>query len=243
MPSHSQLDANRANARLSTGPRTGPGKAASSQNNLRHGFRSQAVVLPGEDPAEFDDLLDQLTQHFAPTDLISQRCVAEMAGAEWCLARVRRLLNDALAENIAAVAELHPGASPDRLQRLAVETLNESRTSFSTWLRYEAKYQRDYERAYQTWAAYRKDCQTSAIKNIDAYVFAPMPGREIPQSASAQPRCTFEPNAGPPTPRSASFPAAPDSHSSAVAAKAPLPSPATPPESRVPAERLSAIRF
>ncbi len=202
MPTQAQLDANRANARHSTGPQTPEGKAASSQNNLRHGFRSQTVVLPGEDPAEFDALLDELNLHFEPDDLTDQRCVDEMAAAEWRLARVRRLLHDALAAQLESLAERHPGSSPDRLQRLAVEALNESRTSYSTWLRYESKFQRDYERAYPSWDAYQKARRVAALQHLEAEISAPGPA-SVPALA---PRRTFEPNFAPPTPRTSPCP-------------------------------------
>jgi hypothetical protein len=40
---------NRANAQLSTGPRTPAGKQRSSLNALRHGLTGQIVVMPTED--------------------------------------------------------------------------------------------------------------------------------------------------------------------------------------------------
>ena len=46
MTSQAQLDANPANAQLSSGPKSEVGKAAPAQNSTRHGFRSQAVLLP-----------------------------------------------------------------------------------------------------------------------------------------------------------------------------------------------------
>ena len=47
--SEKRLQANRANAKRSTGPRTQRGKAASRRNALKHGILSQpATLLPGE---------------------------------------------------------------------------------------------------------------------------------------------------------------------------------------------------
>ena len=54
-----QIEANRANALRSTGPRTEAGKAASSGNALRHGFTARRVVIEGEDPVLFDRLRDE----------------------------------------------------------------------------------------------------------------------------------------------------------------------------------------
>jgi hypothetical protein len=54
MASQAQLDANRLNSQFSPGPRTAEGKAASAANAFKHGLYSQAVVIPGEDPADYD---------------------------------------------------------------------------------------------------------------------------------------------------------------------------------------------
>ena len=42
-------EVNRANALLSTGPKTEEGKQRSSLNALRHGLTGQTVVMPTED--------------------------------------------------------------------------------------------------------------------------------------------------------------------------------------------------
>ena len=51
MATAAQIQANQHNAQLSTGPRTAEGKARSAANSTRHGFCSQSVLLPGDDPA------------------------------------------------------------------------------------------------------------------------------------------------------------------------------------------------
>ncbi len=58
-----QLAANRANARLSTGPRSAKGKAASSANALRHGL---AVPLSAD--AAFVSLVGALATALAGPD-------------------------------------------------------------------------------------------------------------------------------------------------------------------------------
>ncbi len=65
----------------------------SALNGLRHSFRSQSVLIPGDDPAQYQDLLDDLTTHFGvkPGDITDPRYVREMADAEWRLRRIRLL--------------------------------------------------------------------------------------------------------------------------------------------------------
>ena len=52
-----QIEANRANAQHSTGPRSETGKSTSCLNNFRHGFRSTFQILPTENEEEFESLL------------------------------------------------------------------------------------------------------------------------------------------------------------------------------------------
>ena len=58
--------ANRANARLSTGPRTESGKQRSSQNALSHGLTARTAVLPTEDPEAYQRHLQQFLDEYAP---------------------------------------------------------------------------------------------------------------------------------------------------------------------------------
>ena len=74
MASQKQIDANRINARKSTGPRSPEGKAASKRNRLTHGIRAEEHVLPGEDPAEFRRFVDDWADDWKP---------ATMAGSNW----------------------------------------------------------------------------------------------------------------------------------------------------------------
>ena len=53
MASDKQLAANRANAKLSTGPTTEAGKKRSRRNALKHGLLSTTLLLPTETLADF----------------------------------------------------------------------------------------------------------------------------------------------------------------------------------------------
>lgn len=152
MATAAQFAANRANAQHSTGPASAQGKARSARNNLRHGLRSESVLLPGDDPAEFDALLEDLLQHFCPRGLSAGRFVREMADAEWRLRRARACQRELLTAKIDELAPLHPGAAPVRLQALAFQALH-AETCFAQFLRYEVKFERQYDRAYNGWLA------------------------------------------------------------------------------------------
>ena len=91
MSTASQSAANLANSHLSTGPRTEEGKAASSQNSLKHGLTAKTVLLPGEDPAEYQSLNQGMTNDLAPGNTIESSLVTELINLQWRLQRVPRL--------------------------------------------------------------------------------------------------------------------------------------------------------
>ena len=55
MTSTKQIEANRKNATLSTGPRSEPGKDVSRQNALIHGLTAMQVVIEGEDGEHIEE--------------------------------------------------------------------------------------------------------------------------------------------------------------------------------------------
>jgi hypothetical protein len=209
--SAAQQAANQANAQHSTGPRTPEGKQASSRNSLRHGFRSRSVLLPGDDPAEYQALLDSLTEHFTPGDLIEERAVREMADAEWRLWRVREALEYALSQKCEQLAAEHPGAKPEDLQALAWIA---ARPDVGPLMKYEQKYERQYDRAFRTWTRYQEAKQMAEFRAAKEIV-RQAEAEERAVHAQAEERIEFlknkkranEPNsAGPATPRNAPCP-------------------------------------
>ena len=94
--SEKQMLANRQNALQSTGPRSAVGKGVSSQNAIRHGLRAENTVIPGEDPAEFDQFRNQLFQELTPVGVLESRLTAQIAAALWKFQRIDRMESDLL---------------------------------------------------------------------------------------------------------------------------------------------------
>ena len=59
MATEAQTNANRQNAKKSTGPRTPEGKNISSRNSLVHGMTSRKFLPPDGDSEEYFQLLDR----------------------------------------------------------------------------------------------------------------------------------------------------------------------------------------
>jgi hypothetical protein len=92
-----KLEANRANAQLSTGPRTADGRAISARNNFRHGFTGAFCVLPDEDAAAFAQFADDLEAEHEPATPTEVLLVAGMARHHWLTQRALRLQDELFA--------------------------------------------------------------------------------------------------------------------------------------------------
>ena len=93
-PSPARLTANRANATLSTGPKTEEGKAISSQNRRTHGLTyvgSLFHVLPCENPEDFQALQIDLVSEYLPQTRTEFCLVENMAQHQWLRDRALRL--------------------------------------------------------------------------------------------------------------------------------------------------------
>jgi len=97
MCTSAQINANRENSKLSTGPRTDEGKAVSSRNHLSHGLCSVDPVLPNENRDEFNALVQQCNAEWEPQTAHTRFMVQEMAEAVWKLARIKRIEADIIA--------------------------------------------------------------------------------------------------------------------------------------------------
>ncbi len=78
----------------STGPRTPAGLARASQNARTHGLSSLTsvfVLLPGEDPKEWIQLVDDLNNEFQPASRTERILVTDMAQSHWLTQRAVNL--------------------------------------------------------------------------------------------------------------------------------------------------------
>ena len=91
MASPAQTLANRGNAQLSSGPKTTEGKQASSRNATRHGLTGAQIVMPGEDPAVYEELRQGLHQSHRPSNDPERLLVDQIAANAWRLMRAQRV--------------------------------------------------------------------------------------------------------------------------------------------------------
>ena len=116
-----------------TGPRTVEGKAASSRNAFKHGLASGQIIVPGENLAEFEALLDQLRCEHRPANLTEDLLVRQIAQSWWLAQRALRLQNACF--------------GPDE-----VDTKN-----LALFLRYQTTHERAFHKALATLLQMRKE--------------------------------------------------------------------------------------
>jgi hypothetical protein len=113
MATQAQTTANRQNAQKSTGPRTTEGKAAVSQNAVKHGLFTRCDVIYGESQDEFDCHHDRILAELAPAGPIESIFAERIVTLSWRLKRAERIQNkaiDAMTEDYmsSALAKLFP---------------------------------------------------------------------------------------------------------------------------------------
>jgi hypothetical protein len=91
MATEAQAAANAANAQFSTGPRTIPGRAQSALNSLRHGLTAKTVLLPNEDPAEYQAFAVAMQADLGPDNVIEFSLAQELISLQGRLQRVPAL--------------------------------------------------------------------------------------------------------------------------------------------------------
>jgi hypothetical protein len=134
-----RLVANRANAQHSTGPKTAGGKAISSRNSTKHGLSSKQIVIPGEDPAEYDAHRDELISALKPANAVESDLVEELAANSWRLKRAHRF-------ETAILSEIAAG-SPDPDAAIAKAFLQQPK-ELERLIRYMTSIERAYWRVF-----------------------------------------------------------------------------------------------
>jgi hypothetical protein len=90
-----KLAANRRNQKLSHGPVTAEGRERIRAAHLRHGFYAQAQEVAlralGEEPAQFQELLEGLWEKCKPADALQEGLVTRLARAMWLMNRADRM--------------------------------------------------------------------------------------------------------------------------------------------------------
>jgi hypothetical protein len=90
MSSQKKIEANRANARLSSGPKSSFGKSKSSKNATKHGVYAVSTLLPDEDEALFKAIRTEQRDRFPSKSYVDRALVDQLVAELWRLRRISR---------------------------------------------------------------------------------------------------------------------------------------------------------
>ncbi len=121
--SEAKLEANRANAQLSSGPTSPEGKAKASLNAVKTGLTGRTVLLPADDAAEYERHIQAFAAEYAPVGPRESDLVQSIADTWWRLKRIPCLESALLAQGYLefsdSFAEHDPSVRPGLIQAQA----------------------------------------------------------------------------------------------------------------------------
>jgi hypothetical protein len=159
MSTTSQVLANQRNAQASTGPRTPEGKAISSRNALKFGLTSKQILLPWENPADFEALHAAIAEQFQPATDAESMLVDNIAVAEW---RERRT---EIAQTAWLEAQTKDIADSHKAVATAMYLASHQVEKFQ---KYAAAYRRERNRAWSKLEAMQKARRAEAERQAEA---------------------------------------------------------------------------
>ena len=143
-----QLEANRENAKHSTGPKTEEGKAKSAANSQKHCLTGGPVCLESESYEAFEELLQQIKRTYQPFTAVGDWVVTQIANTMWRMARADRMLGEL------EYASLNAFAEEDDTLLKRIERLERHRRSI----------ERSYHRFVKQWERCKTTNGNSAAK-------------------------------------------------------------------------------
>jgi hypothetical protein len=82
-----RVNANRENAKKSTGPKTVSGKFRSCRNALKHGLDSRKYLIIGEDVKEFQEMKESYIKMLEPSNILEVEECMQIIAVSWKIRR------------------------------------------------------------------------------------------------------------------------------------------------------------
>jgi hypothetical protein len=189
MSSRRQIDANRRNAQLSTGPQTPEGRAAVRSNALRHGLTAKIAVLDNENPEHFQEMLDAFRAEHQPVGPTEDLLVQQIVMAAWRLQRLRGVETGLFNLRMRALnREIeNEFGQPTGTERHAFVFRDDTRNSHAieNLFRYECRIERSFYKALHELQRLQADRppMTDPVEPAD-----PAPIQDVPPGAHPDPR-------------------------------------------------------
>jgi hypothetical protein len=99
MATEKQIEANRRNSQLSTGPRTDAGKSITRMNALKSGLHAESYVIRTEDPEALTQLTAEYYDEFHPVTPRQRDLLDTVIHNQWLIRRLRLTESDLYARH------------------------------------------------------------------------------------------------------------------------------------------------
>jgi hypothetical protein len=163
MTTSNQIDANRANAQHSTGPRTEEGKQKSSLNALRHGLTGQIVIMPTDDLQAYRRHLDSFNKEYYPEGATEEHLVQSLADTSWRLNRVAALESNVLSLGVTS-------DDPLKNAMAIAEALASQTKALANLSMHTQRLSRQFERTVNQLRALQQECRIKQSVELDRLV-------------------------------------------------------------------------
>src|SRR5690349_17509960 len=94
MTSEKQLEANRANAQKSTGPKTEEGKKRSAFNAMRHGLTAQVRVVPEDEFAAYREFTGKYMAALKPEGMLEEQQAIVHTHSLWQVHKIHTMMDN-----------------------------------------------------------------------------------------------------------------------------------------------------
>jgi hypothetical protein len=126
MSSQRQIEANRRNARLSTGPATEEGKNRSRQNALRHGLTAETVIGALEDAEDYAAFEMAVTSDYDAQTTVERELVLRLASLLWRLRRATAIETGLFELQVRHLLEFRRGRDDHRKRQHVIDQIYRS---------------------------------------------------------------------------------------------------------------------
>lgn len=160
--SQARIDANRANALKSTGPKSPEGKARSRMNAWKHGITAEHVLVSAEPAEDFEALALDYRSRLQPADGYELRLVDQLISIHWHIIRMRFIQSLHLQMELERLdldgLGLNPEIPTHYKVPLAYKALGESGRIIELTNRELSRLSREYARINQVFLDMRREC-------------------------------------------------------------------------------------
>ena len=164
-----RIEANRRNAKKSTGPRTEEGKKASRLNASRHYLTGQVSILPDEERRAVEALCRPVIDSLNPVGESENQIARDIAEGHWRLARARATEDNLYADHIGTRADSPIAGDNEQIaDALHIAAAFAQRAAvFNTLSLLEQRIQRALDRNYKLLATVQKERRALEEKALE----------------------------------------------------------------------------